>query len=123
MSSKDKTHCSPDKFDPSLTSTNANVFCFRTVRTHPFTRTGPSLGLVASTAFTRGRTVEGLVTSEADVVVLIRRLIECEVMADEDGTVDGDINIDDLPPVARPMDDENLTWLWLLLFDDDKIKE
>ncbi len=56
MASNEATTWIPAKFDPSFTSTKAKFFCLRTVLTHPFTTTGPSLGPVASTAFTRGMT-------------------------------------------------------------------
>ena len=54
MASKEATIWIPAKFEPSFTSTNANVFCLRTVLTQPLTSMGPSVGRVASTAFTRG---------------------------------------------------------------------
>jgi hypothetical protein len=42
----------PAKLEPSLTSTKASVFCFRTVRTHPLTETVSSEG-TASAVLTR----------------------------------------------------------------------
>lgn len=50
--SNGKTHCIPPILLPSLTSTNANVFCFRTVRTHPLIDT-ISLESVAAAVLTR----------------------------------------------------------------------
>jgi hypothetical protein len=56
---------------PSFTSTNAKVFCFRIVLTHPFMSTAPSVGSMASTAFIRGRIpVDSLVVV---VLLAIRR--------------------------------------------------
>jgi hypothetical protein len=50
--SNGKTHCIPPILLPSFTSTNANVFCFRTVRTHPLIDTR-SVESVAATVLTR----------------------------------------------------------------------
>ena len=70
----------PPRLDPSLTSTKASVFCLRSVRTHPLTTTGESVGSIASAALMRGYTcVVGVVvlekSKEDDVALLLRIVI------------------------------------------------
>jgi predicted signal transduction protein with EAL and GGDEF domain len=66
------THWMPAKLLPSFTLMNATFFCFRMVRTHPFTVTVVSMGAIASTVFIRG---EGFVTVVVVVVVVASLLL------------------------------------------------
>lgn len=69
ISSKGKTHWIPDKEDPSFTSTNARVFCFLTVLTHPLIATSPSVG-AASTVLILFKILDEEATSESVSVLM-----------------------------------------------------
>jgi len=77
MESNDKTHCIPFMFDPSFTSTNAKVFCFRTVLTHPLMSTGvPSVACFASIAFTLRRTLESVDADDGLLVDICKDVLD-----------------------------------------------